>query len=655
MADFHSVENGEAIVQTALDTYGRIDIVINNAGILRDASFHKMTNEDWELVYRVHLHGAYQVTHAAWPHLREVRYGRVVMTSSGAGLYGNFGQANYSSCKLGLLGLAKTLAAEGADRNIFCNTIAPVAGSRLTATVMPPELVETLKPEYVSPLVAYLCHETSTENGGLFELGAGWFSRLRWQRSRGVTLSIAEEISIEDVAKRRAELDDWTDAETPATAQDTLAPLMAALNGKVSSPKSDQFIDPARLVGFQFEPDAVELTKRDVSLYALGIGAGRNPLDADELKFVYENHQDGFHALPTMAVTFAQDMLMQLLSAPGLRFNPVQLLHGEQYLELRGPIPAEGTITNEAHVSHVYDKGKGALVVTDVLSRDKQGREVAFNQYTAFIRGLGGFGGERGPTGEVNQPPSRSADAVDEFVTDQSQALLYRLSGDLNPLHADPAVASMGGYERPILHGLCAFGIAGRAILKHFCGFQPEKLKSLRVRFATHIFPGETLVTEMWKESDSRVVFRCRVKERDKTVLSHAAAELQQGFATRDEARAKKAAGSSSQTKAEIEEIFAGMRHHIQQSPELVDKVGGIFAFQITGDGESSWAVDLKNSPGSVLAEPPSSADCTVTIDGRDLLDIRAGTLNSQMAFMQGRLKVTGNMGLATKLGMIMK
>jgi (3R)-3-hydroxyacyl-CoA dehydrogenase / 3a,7a,12a-trihydroxy-5b-cholest-24-enoyl-CoA hydratase / enoyl-CoA hydratase 2 len=186
VANTDSVEDGDRIVQTALDAFGRIDVVVNNAGILRDASFAKMTDEDWDLIYRVHLLGSMRVSRAAWPHMRNAGYGRIVMTTSVAGIYGNFGQANYAAAKLGLFGLAQTLAIEGASKNIIVNTVAPTAGSRLTATVLPPEIVQTLKPDYVTPAVVLLGHETCPVTGKLFEVGGGWVCQTRWEQTQGV-------------------------------------------------------------------------------------------------------------------------------------------------------------------------------------------------------------------------------------------------------------------------------------------------------------------------------------------------------------------------------------------------------------------------------------------------------------------------------------
>jgi len=172
-------------VKTAIDAYGRVDIIINNAGILRDISLQKMKDLDWDLIMKVHMKGTYSVTRAAWNYMREQNYGRIVNTSSSSGIYGNFGQSNYSAAKLGIHGFTNTVSKEGAKKNIFCNTIAPQAASRMTATIMPEEALQNLDPKHVVPLVAWLCHEDCTENGILFEVAAGVIAKLRWQRSEG--------------------------------------------------------------------------------------------------------------------------------------------------------------------------------------------------------------------------------------------------------------------------------------------------------------------------------------------------------------------------------------------------------------------------------------------------------------------------------------
>src|SRR5690349_21726613 len=205
-------EGAKKIVGAAKEAFGKLDVVINNAGILRDVSFMKMTDEDWEKVLRVHLYGSMYVTKAAWPLLRENGFGRVVFTTSAAGLYGNFGQTNYSSAKLGIVGLAKTLAQEGAKYNIRSNVIAPIAKSRMTETVMPPDMLAKLAPEFVSPLVAYLCSEECQDNAQIYAVGGGYVSRVAIVEGAGVAYK-GGPMTVDDIAKRWAEINDLSAAK----------------------------------------------------------------------------------------------------------------------------------------------------------------------------------------------------------------------------------------------------------------------------------------------------------------------------------------------------------------------------------------------------------------------------------------------------------
>ncbi|WP_371230595.1 SDR family oxidoreductase [Pseudomonas sp. QE6] len=229
IANHDSVTDGEKIVRQAVEAFGRIDVVVNNAGILRDKTFHKMEDADWDLVYRVHVEGAYKVTRAAWPFMREQGYGRVIFTSSTSGIYGNFGQSNYGMAKLGLYGLTRNLAIEGRKNNILVNAIAPTGGTRMTEGLIPPQVFEQLKPELVSPLVVYLGSEACQETSGLFEVGGGWIGKVRWERSLGVGFDPREGFSVEDVAANFAQICDFENAVHPKDNVEALREMMANL------------------------------------------------------------------------------------------------------------------------------------------------------------------------------------------------------------------------------------------------------------------------------------------------------------------------------------------------------------------------------------------------------------------------------------------
>jgi 3-hydroxyacyl-CoA dehydrogenase/3a,7a,12a-trihydroxy-5b-cholest-24-enoyl-CoA hydratase len=232
VANYDSVEFGEKIVKTAVDAFGTVDIVINNAGILRDVSFQKMSELDWDLIMKVHLKGAYAVTRAAWNIMRDKKYGRIINTGSSAGIYGSFGQVNYAAAKLGLWGFTQSLAKEGEKRNIRINCIAPLAGTRMTATVMPAEIVEALKPDYVAPFIAYLAHDSCKDNGGLYEVGAGYIAKQRFQRSAGVQYPVAG-LTPETVAAQWSKVNDFsTGATNPESNQEMMEIIMTNLENE---------------------------------------------------------------------------------------------------------------------------------------------------------------------------------------------------------------------------------------------------------------------------------------------------------------------------------------------------------------------------------------------------------------------------------------
>ena len=284
-----------------------------------------------------------------------------------------------------------------------------------------------------------------------------------------------------------------------------------------------------RAIGAELPQASFRYSERDAALYALGIGAPADPLDQDELKFVYELSSHGFQVFPTFAVIFTRSLNQLFMSGEvaGIRYNPMMLVHGEQHLEILKPLPVAATVNSTLKIADIQDKGSGMLILIDGNSCDENGQGLARARWSVFIRGLGGYGGARGSSARI-ELPDRPPDIIHEERTLPTQALLYRLAGDSNPLHADPEMAAIGKYEKPILHGLCTYGFAARAILKRVCDNQPERLRSLSARFSQHVFPGETLLTEIWREAPGDLRFRAIAKERDAIVLSQARATLRE-------------------------------------------------------------------------------------------------------------------------------
>ena len=277
-------------------------------------------------------------------------------------------------------------------------------------------------------------------------------------------------------------------------------------------------IDYDKLINWKFDPIESDYTSQDSILYALGVGLSADPMDMDQLRFTYEEEQ---LAPPSMAVVLAYPGFF--LKEPQFGVNWVKVLHGEQGIEIHKTLPAAAKVVGETRFTEIIDKGegRGALLFSERKVFEKStGDLLCTLTSTTFARGDGGFGG---PAIEAPKPhtiPDRAPDSIVELPTLPQAALIYRLSGDMNPLHADPRVAKAAGFEKPILHGLATLGVAGHALLKDVCGYNPEKFKSMALRFTSPVYPGETIQTEIWKDG-SEVSFRSRVKERDVVVLNN--------------------------------------------------------------------------------------------------------------------------------------
>lgn len=282
-------------------------------------------------------------------------------------------------------------------------------------------------------------------------------------------------------------------------------------------------IDYERLMNWPIAEVRQRYTARDTMLYALGVGLGGDPLDAGQLQFVYERD---LRALPTYAMVLGYPGFW--LKDPGTGVDWVRVVHGEQGLRLHRPLPSEGEVIGRTRVTGIVDKGsgKGALIYQERTVLDAASGEcMATLSSTTFCRGDGGFGGPAGPTKPSRGVPDRAPDLCCDLTTAANLALIYRLNGDYNPLHADPAVAAAAGYPRPILHGLCTLGVAGHALVRALCGYDASRITALEARFSAPVLPGETLRTDMWVEGN-HVAFRSRVVERDVIVLTGGHAEL---------------------------------------------------------------------------------------------------------------------------------
>ena len=277
--------------------------------------------------------------------------------------------------------------------------------------------------------------------------------------------------------------------------------------------------DLSKAIGHKFKPYEVAVDNRELILYALGIGFQADPLNKDHYNFCYENADD-FQAFPTVAVVLAHRQFGELDTIPGVpKFNKMMLLHGEEKVEVISPIEADTVVVCQEKVIDLQDKKKATVIVIETEIKDKSSGELRAKVISnLFVRGIGGFG-HKGTFKSVIPPtPKEAPHHTASEKTEKNQAFLYRLCGDRNPLHVDPQMSSMGGFEVPILHGLCTYGFTARAVFEKYFKDDPMALEQISGRFTSHVFPGETLVVDMWK-SGNQIVFNTKTKERGLVVL----------------------------------------------------------------------------------------------------------------------------------------
>lgn len=545
VADSHDIiKQSKLVIDTALNYFGRVDVLVNNAGILRDKSFLKMSEKDWDDVLQVHLYATYSMCKSVWPIFLKQKTGFIINTTSTSGIYGNFGQANYAAAKAAILGFSRTLAIEGAKKGIKVNIIAPHAETSMTKTIFgEKELQNHFEPAFVSPLVVLLASEELQNsnkkkpvNGMLYEVGGGWCGQTRWQRSQGY-ISRLVNISPEIIKEHWDDITNFVKGKQvhPTSTEQSLMAILQAVqkaemirkdeaNSKVNTTLAKTSKDNGTLKGIY------RYNFKDCILYNIGVGA-----TSKELRYIYENDPD-FQVLPTFAVIPSMNTV-QYLNMDDLvdDFNFAMLLHGEQYFKINSEgikLPTQATLRTEVTPLQVQNKGnKAAIIVGGFSTYDvDSGKLLMYNEGTFFIRGAYVPSKDK----EINK--KRSTFAIENFSvpkniatpdlevdipTSEDLASVYRLSGDYNPLHVDPVVAKAVKFPKPILHGLCTMGITGKVLYEKFGPFD-----ELKVRFTNVVIPGDKLKIKAWKKDNGIVIFQTIDINTNVIVLDNAAIKL---------------------------------------------------------------------------------------------------------------------------------
>ncbi|KAI5959470.1 FOX2 [Candida pseudojiufengensis] len=526
-ADQHNVATeADAIIENVLQAYGTIDILVNNAGILRDRSFAKMTKDEWDQVQAVHLLGTFNLCRLAFPIMTEKKFGRIVNITSTSGIYGNFGQANYASAKSAILGLSKTLAIEGARNNVKVNIVAPHAETAMTLTIFREEDKNLYHADQVAPLLVFLGSEEVPVTGETFEIGGGWIGNTRWQRAKGAVSHDAE-TTVEFIKDHLEDIIDFSkDTENPKSTTESSMAILSAVGGD-DDDEDEEEEDEGDEEDEEEEPEEEDdpvwkFNDRDVILYNIALGA-----TTKQLQYVYENDSD-FQVIPTFGhlITFNSGKSQNSFAKYLRNFNPMFLLHGEHYIKVhKWPPPTEGEIKTSFQPLQTTQKGTNVVIVHGSNSVDnKTGETIYSNEATYFIRNCQAdnktYGDRRSFATNPWVAPKREPDYEVDVKVGEDLAALYRLTGDRNPLHIDPNFAKGAKFPKPILHGMCTYGLSAKALIDKFGMFD-----EIKARFTGVVYPGETLRVLAWKEGEN-VIFQTHVKERGTVAINNAAIKL---------------------------------------------------------------------------------------------------------------------------------
>jgi (3R)-3-hydroxyacyl-CoA dehydrogenase / 3a,7a,12a-trihydroxy-5b-cholest-24-enoyl-CoA hydratase / enoyl-CoA hydratase 2 len=484
VADTSSVLDGASLVATALASYGDVHVLVNNAGILRDAAFHKMDLATFDDVLDVHLRGAVAVSMAAFRHMREHGYGRIVMTTSSAGLLGNFGQANYGAAKAGLYGLTRVLALEGAAKGVHTNAVMPIAATPMTEAGMTPEMREALSPDLVSPVVAFLASEQCELNGEVLNAAGGSVSRFFLGLTRGWGSSA---LTAEDVADHLDEIVREDGYSVPSNAGEASRALMAQLPlPATGSPLVPGGVDTS-LFGRQLAPTTFHVDRDQVRRYAAAT-ADDNP--------AYDDATVAPAAFAFPVVHEAVGAAVRTLVAPHLM---MRIVHGAHDIYVRRPLVPGTTLTTVAQPWGLRTHGSAARLCLRLVSTDSDG-EVVLEQFGQFaIRGVTDL-----PDVGFAPPPFRLPDDVATSrpvgrrttkVTADQPTVYAEASGDHSPIHVDADAARAAGLPGVILQGMCAFAMSVAAATDEVAGGDPRAVARAAVRFSAPVLPGSELET----------------------------------------------------------------------------------------------------------------------------------------------------------------